>query len=76
MPTCCGKLEEVNKFAELPFERPMCVDEDTHNFYTGPWIVLLFRRTPSGKVSEKYVGLMRLNFCPFCGEKLDTERRE
>lgn len=74
MTTCCGGLERINKLAELPFERPLCVDEETHSLYTGPWGVQLFHRTPNGNVSQKYVGVMRLAYCPFCGSKLTDER--
>lgn len=70
MPICCGRLEEISKFAELPFDRQTYIDEETHDIYSGPWCVQLFRRTPSGNVSTKYVGLIALTFCPFCGKKI------
>jgi len=69
---CCGILEKLYETYELPFYRPMVLDEK-HDFVTGDWTARLFTITPSGDISEKSTSCIKLTFCPFCGVRLVPE---
>lgn len=67
---CCGILERLGKEYDLPFYRPLMLDQD-HNVVAGGWSVRLLALTPSGNVSKRSHTTVRLNFCPFCGKELE-----
>ena len=75
-PTCCGKFEEfIAAGFAFPFARPVLYNLERGELYTPGWIVYLYQK--GGKGAPVLKGSLRviLNYCPFCGAKLEWNNR-
>lgn len=66
----CDCLEKLDNQVPWPFYKPITIDPKTFDIECRGWAVRLFNETPSGRISTKDAGTLRLNFCPFCGQDL------
>lgn len=75
--TCCGVLEAYHEMGyEVPFHRPVMIDWTTGDMKVGKWSIKMFQLTPSGNISRKGYINVRMNYCPFCGEKIREENEK
>ena len=63
----CGAIEWLAEEYDLPFFRPLQIDEKSHDLKLGKWNIQLSRLTTAGNISEKPAPSAAMNFCPFCG---------
>lgn len=66
----CEMMDAVRAKYEFPFVNPIYVDPQTLMLGVADLGVDLYKKTPSGNVSNKGRATVYLNFCPFCGAKL------
>ena len=73
---CCGKLDEfVAAGFAFPFVRPLLYNLERGEMYTPGWVVYLYRRGGKGAPVLKDSQRVILNYCPFCGAKLEWNNR-
>lgn len=66
-------LDAIAKRFDGPFERPIMINRETLDMGVGDWVVRVYKRTKSGGISKQGGGVLILNYCPICGDKL-TEK--
>ncbi len=77
-PICCGMLEYINEEYPYPIEQPLNINFSTGQMDVSKWFIRLNKLTKSGKISEasENRSLVRIEYCPFCGKKLEYDDKE
>jgi hypothetical protein len=48
-------------------------DRETMDMTVSDWVVRVYKKTKSGGISKQGGGVLILNYCPICGERLTID---
>ena len=63
-------LKAISEKWEGPFEQRITCNRETGDRGVSDWVVRVYKKTKSGGISKQGGGVLILNYCPICGERL------
>jgi hypothetical protein len=75
--TSCGCFERLKEEGfEFPFTQSIGFNLKKMELYVTPWVVVVHKKTPSGRKSAVGSKILLLNYCPFCGQEIFRKEKE